>query len=81
MNLSSDDIIEFLNTSLRIDTTDIRRDTELFSGGILDSVAMVDLVMFLEQKSGARIEPADISLDNLDTIHSILTFLEKREEP
>jgi acyl carrier protein len=81
MNVSSDDIVDFLAKSLRIDTTDVNCDTKLFTDGILDSVAMVDLVMFLEQKSGARIEPTDITLDNLDSINNILTFLEDRSEP
>lgn len=54
------------------------RTTMLFSSNLLDSFSMVDLIMFLEKETGVRLSPADVNLDNLDSIDRILDFLAKQ---
>lgn len=64
----------FLEDDLGADLSEIENDTALFSGGIIDSFALVNLMMFLETEGGFRINPADVNLDNLDTIDRIVAF-------
>jgi acyl carrier protein len=52
--------------------------TPLFSSNMLDSFSMVDLIMFLEKSTGMRLNPADVTLDNLDSIERILDFVSKQ---
>ena len=53
--------------------------TPLFSSGMLDSFTMVDLIMFIEKSAGVRLDPSDVTLDNLDTIDRILAFVGQRK--
>ena len=39
---------------------------------------MIDLITYLESTVSIRIEPADITLDNFDTLGRILEFLSSR---
>jgi len=37
---------------------------------------MVALIMFIEHTAGLRVHPADVTLDNFDSIDRILAFVE-----
>ena len=39
---------------------------------------MVDLIMFIENAAGLQVHPADVTLDNFDSIDRILAFVEAR---
>ena len=49
--------------------------TPLITGGILDSIAALKLVIFLEDEYGVSFEPHEVSRDNLDTIARIVQLL------
>ena len=46
----------------------------LFSSGALDSVAMFNLIAFLEETAGIEVRPEAVTLDNFDTAEAILRF-------
>ncbi len=46
----------------------------LFSDGRLDSLLLIDLIGWLEARTGARIAWHEVTLDNLDTIDRICAF-------
>lgn len=75
MSLSVDDLIAYLKTDLGIED-EIDPDTELFSSGLLDSVSMVGLITYLEERTGAVIQPGDVTLDNFDTAGRIEAYVE-----
>lgn len=56
-------------------------DTEIFSRGLIDSLGVVELVTFVEGELGRPIPPADITLDNFDTINRIARFAGKLGGP
>lgn len=49
--------------------------TPLISGGILDSIATLKLVMFMEEKYGVNFEPHEVDKENLDNLESIVRLL------
>lgn len=53
-------------------------DTPLFSSGALDSVAMLDLIAFIEKATGMEIRADEVTLDNFDTAERILRFAGER---
>lgn len=53
-------------------------DTPLFSSGALDSVAMLSLIMLVEEEAGFEIRADEVTLDNFDTVTRILRFAEER---
>lgn len=58
----------------------LTESTPLITGGILDSIASVKLVSFLEQRFGVRFEAHEVSVDYLDTIDSITGTVEHKLE-
>jgi acyl carrier protein len=49
--------------------------TPLISGGILDSIAALKLVIFLEEEYGVAFEAHEVNRENLDTIARIVQLL------
>ena len=70
--------MQYLEEHARVELGEIDDDTELFSSGLVDSFAMVDLLVFLEKHTGANLGPEDISLENLDSVGRILAFAASR---
>ena len=46
-------------------------DTDLFETAVLDSLAFVDLLLFLEQQFGLRVSLEDVELDSFRYINKI----------
>lgn len=74
MSLSTDALINYIQAEQNIDDP-IAGDTELFSSGLLDSVSMVGLISFVEEKAGVHVQPGDVTLENFDTIDAILAYV------
>ncbi|MFT3967146.1 MAG: acyl carrier protein [Sphingobium sp.] len=53
-------------------------DTPLFSSGALDSVAMLNLIAFVEERTGIEIRADEVTLDNFDTPARISRFALER---
>ncbi|HXG45807.1 MAG TPA: acyl carrier protein [Gemmatimonadales bacterium] len=49
----------------------LTRTTPLITGGILDSLATLELVSFIEQTFGIQLEPYEVDPNRLDTLERI----------
>jgi acyl carrier protein len=56
----------------------LRNDTPLRTSGILDSVATLGLVSFLEEQYKIEIEAHETDIDNFDRIDDIEAFVERK---
>lgn len=61
------------------DSNELKDDTPLISGGILDSIATLKLVMFLEEEFGIRVEAHEADREHLDTIADIASFVQSKK--
>lgn len=77
--MNAESLINFFAQELELDTGTIAEDTLLFSSGIIDSFALVSMMMFLESEASIRIAPTDVRLDNFDSIERILAFVEQAQ--
>jgi len=59
--------------------TDIDLDEPLIASGILDSLALLRLITFIEQEFGLAIGDGDVGPENFDTVRRIAAFLDKRK--
>jgi acyl carrier protein len=59
------------------DEEEVDFDTELISGGIVDSFSMVSLKRFLENRYEITIPDADASPEAFDTVNSIAALVER----
>ncbi|AGT11072.1 acyl carrier protein [Paracoccus aminophilus] len=78
MTLAADDLISYLIEELNI-APPIDLDTELFSSGILDSVSLVSLIGFIEEKARTTIPPVDVTLENFDSVDRIVAYVSSLE--
>jgi acyl carrier protein len=60
------------------DPAALTEDTPLISGGILDSLATLKLVAFLEESFGIQVEAHEVGQDNLNTIALIADYVESK---
>lgn len=67
---------EFLPGAAPSELTDT---TPLISGGIVDSLATIKLVAFLEEQYGIVVEPHEASVDYLNTVSDIATFVRGKQ--
>lgn len=75
MALTEEKLISYLNESLGLGDK-LEPETTLFSSGLLDSVMMMNLIMYVEEKEGMQVNPADVTLDNFDTPSRIVSYVE-----
>lgn len=57
----------------------IWNDTSLMDSHILDSVAFLDLVMYLEEQFGIRVDDAELTRDNFETIDAICAYVRAKQ--
>ena len=75
--ISFDSIIGFFQDELGLDTDDIEPSTLLFTDSIVDSFALVSILLFLEGQANIEISPRDVNLDNFDSIERMLAYVER----
>lgn len=59
------------------DSKDYLESTSLVSGGILDSIEIMDLILELESEFAISIDSEDILLKNFESVNSIADLVEK----
>jgi len=52
-------------------------DQPLMSSGLVDSFALVDLSLFIENTFGVRVPDIDLTPERMDTVAKILTYVGK----
>ena len=57
---------------------ELTETTPLISGGILDSIATLKLVMFMEEKYGVSFAPHELDKENLDNLERIVRLLRSK---
>lgn len=74
MTLTAKSLATFLTEALNVEGP-LEADTELFSSGLLDSVAMVNLIAHIEDMGRIEVRASDVTLDNFDSIARILAYV------
>jgi acyl carrier protein len=60
------------------DPNELTDRTPLITGGILDSISTLKLVLFLEERFGITIEAYEAGVEHLDSIGQIVRLVEKK---
>jgi acyl carrier protein len=56
----------------------LRDDTSFLDSGIIDSTGMLEMIMFLENTCGVKIEPEEMVPENLDSINRVVQFVKRK---
>lgn len=79
MAFTRDSLRRWLAEEQGLDMSTIADDTPLFSSGVLDSLAMVDLLGFMEAKAGIRVRWTELTLERIDCVAAILQFVSLKQ--
>ena len=60
------------------DGESLKEDTSFLEEGIVDSTGILELVFFLEETYGMKIEDDELVPENMDSLQNIARFLERK---
>jgi acyl carrier protein len=60
---------------------DVADDDSFLEQGIIDSTGVMELVAFLEQQYGIKLQDRDLIPDNLDSINGLARFVGSHLQP
>ncbi len=80
MVITRDLLLKYLADNFALDVQEINDTTELFSGGLLDSFSVAELLIFLEETGNFIVEPDEVVLENIDSVSNILIFAMRKVE-
>ena len=58
--------------------TDLKEEDNLLANGIMDSLGVLKLVSFIEQKFDIRVPDEDVTVQNFRTLKDIANYLENK---
>ena len=62
------------------DTGALRADESLLGRGIVDSTGMLEIIMFIEEQLGVKVEDEEMVPENLDSVNRIAAFVESKRK-
>lgn len=71
------ELADYLNRDPRIDES-IGPDTELVESGRIDSLAILDLVVFVEERFGVSLTADELTPKNLASVSSLASLVASR---
>lgn len=80
MELIEGKIKEFILTAFLFtsDPECLADDTSFLENGIIDSTGVLEIVGFLEEAFGIKVEDNDITPENLDSVLRIVAYVNKK---
>ncbi len=72
------DLIKFIRENLISgeQSADIDRDEPLIDRGVIDSIGLLQLMMFVEERTGVRIPDDQVTFDNFQTVAGIAQMVD-----
>jgi acyl carrier protein len=61
------------------DPGELTDDTPLITGGVLDSITTLKLVVFLEERFGVTVEAHEAGVEHLDTVGEIARLIASKK--
>lgn len=61
------------------DPEELQPETPLITGGILDSISTLKLVVFLEEQFGITVEAHEAGVEHLDSIRQIVNLVAEKK--
>ncbi len=69
-------LLSFIRSDLMSSSDEqIGPEDSLIERGLLDSIALVQLIAFLEEEAGVKVPDREITPDNFDTVKRIAEFV------
>ena len=69
-----DSVRKFLDEHCQLDVGGLGPNDPLFSSRLISSADLIDLVLFIEETLGTKIDPMEVRPEKMDTIDMIARF-------
>jgi acyl carrier protein len=70
----------FIDNSWLEKNGELHETDSLLESGVIDSVAMIDLVSFIEETYGIHVPDEDLMPEYFETLASIVSYIEKKKQ-
>jgi acyl carrier protein len=75
----STEVRKFVTTNFYVaEPASLRDDDSLLDKGIIDSTGVIELIGFLEETFGIKVEDAEMMPENLDSIARVSAFVQSK---
>ncbi len=74
----ADDLLHYIKTELAPGSPDLDVETNLT--GVVDSTAIMEVVVWIEGKFGFDVEIDDITVENFGTVRALVAYIEKHRK-
>lgn len=74
----SEELLTYIKTELAANASELEVDTNL--GGVVDSTAVMEIVVWIEGKYGFDVEIDDIVPDNFGSVAKLAAYIERRKK-
>jgi acyl carrier protein len=61
------------------DESRLTRDTSLIDSGVMDSTGVLELVGFIEQQYGFKVDDTELIPENFDSVAKLVAFVESKK--
>jgi acyl carrier protein len=76
-----DELLKLINGEITLDpSTPVEGDTDLLLTGLVDSMGVVEIVAWMEDRLGVEIDPVDVVLENFQTVDRMVAFMGRIQE-
>lgn len=79
MSNLADELTELITNEVSKVGEPIDASTDLLLSGIVDSLGVVRIVHWLEERCGFEIDAADVTLDNFQTVAATVAYVDRRQ--
>ena len=74
-------IVQFFDENFMVDLKDGFSDDDSFlESGIIDSTGVLELVTFLEENFGIKVEDDEIIPENLDSVNNLIRYIQQKKQ-
>ena len=80
MPLTEDTLKRYIVDEFQLRPDDVEFETELFDDGLLDSMAVTELLAHLETEGGFEIEPDEITPENIGSVAKMVAFARRKAD-
>jgi len=60
------------------DQSELNDDDSFMDQGIIDSTAVLELIFFIEEEFGVKVDAEEMIPDNLDSVNKVTSFIERK---
>ena len=79
MDLLQQELKSFIIENYHLDDSQFSYDQSLVNSGIIDSMGIIEIVSFIEDKYNIIIDDEEINTENFETVNNMVMFIKSQK--